>query len=308
MKVGRAFQITVPGSTANLGPGFDSLGLAINRYLTLAVEPSTEWSFKPLSKELQGTPTDKENLIYKTAYKVASSMGKELPPCSVSVTSDIPLARGLGSSAAAIVAAIELADQLCDLGLSTQDKLEMASKFEGHPDNVGASVLGGLVVGSHRDTGTDVLSISNIDMDIVVAIPRFELMTKEARNVLPEQLSHRQAVEASAVSNVLLAALLSKNWELAGKMMDLDLFHQPYRKKLIPEIEEISIAAKRSGAFGVALSGAGPTVICFAEMGEGRRVMENVAPLFGHLSVEQLRIDRVGSTVTTLALNEGTSK
>ena len=304
MRTGRAIQITVPGSTANLGPGFDSIGLAINRYLTLNVEPSNEWSFIPLSPEIKDTPTGKDNFIYKIASKVAKLYDKELPPCKVRVESDIPLARGLGSSAAAIVAAIELVNSLCDLNLSMDEKIRQASLFEGHPDNVGASLLGGLVVGSHREDETNVIVIPEIAMDIVVAIPRFELMTKEARAVLPTHFSHKTAVEASAISNVMLAALITENWELAGKMMDLDLFHQPYRNALIPEIDSISLAAKKSGAFGVALSGAGPTVICFAEKGKGRLVMETVAPLFGHLSVEELKIERRGSIVSSFVLND----
>ncbi len=302
MIAGKAIQIKVPGSTANLGPGFDSIGLAVNRYLTLQVEPSDEWTFVPLSKEVENIPTDKDNFVYKIAAEVASNYNVELPPCKVLMTSDIPLARGLGSSAAAIIAAIELTDTLCELRLSQKEKLRLASNFEGHPDNVGASLYGGLVVGSHREKETDLVQFSDIDFDVVVAIPRYEVMTKDARAVLPEQFSHHTAVEASAISNVLVAALATKNWPLVGKMMDLDLFHQPYRQSLIPEMGDIIKAAKNSGAFGVALSGAGPTVICFAEPGRGRSVVRNLAPLFGHMAVEELQVEPRGSQVSVYAV------
>ncbi|WP_078544221.1 homoserine kinase [Litchfieldia alkalitelluris] len=302
MSARKPFQIKVPGSTANLGPGFDSIGLAVNRYLTLQVEQSTKWSFVPMSKDVENIPTGTENFIYKVAEKVAAKYDVSLPPCIIHMTSDIPLARGLGSSAAAIIAAIELVDTLCDLRLSRDEKLRISSEFEGHPDNVGASLYGGLVIGSHRDKMTDLVQLNDVDFDIVVAIPRYEVMTKDARAVLPTHFTHEQAVEASAISNVMIAALVTKNWALAGKMMDLDLFHQPYRKKLIPEMDDIIKAAKNTGAFGVALSGAGPTVICFAEKGRGKSIVKDLAPLFGHLSVDELKIEKNGSNVSTLVL------
>ncbi|MBD8070460.1 homoserine kinase [Bacillus sp. PS06] len=302
MSAGEMFQIKVPGSTANLGPGFDSIGLAVNRYLTLIVEPSDEWLFIPLSKDVAEIPTGKDNFVYQIAKQVADKYNQSLPPCKIQMKSDIPLARGLGSSAAAIIAAIELVDQLCDLRLSREEKLRLASEFEGHPDNVGASLYGGLVIGSHREDGTDLVQLQDVDMDIVIVIPRYEVMTKEARAVLPTSFSRQNAVEASSVSNVLVAALATKNWELAGKMMDRDLFHQPYRQDLVPEMADIIKAAKLSGAFGVALSGAGPSVICFTEVGYARSVVKTIAPLFGHFIVDELRIENVGSQVTSLVL------
>ncbi|MFC4323504.1 homoserine kinase [Litchfieldia salsa] len=302
MNDGKMFQIKVPGSTANLGPGFDSIGLAVNRYLTLVVEPSDEWQFIPLSKEVEDIPTGKDNFVYRIAEQVAAKYDQVLPPCKVKMTSDIPLARGLGSSAAAIIAAIELVDHLCGLTLSKQEKLRLSSEFEGHPDNVGASLFGGLVIGSHRQDGTDLVQLNDVEMDIVVVIPRYEVMTKEARAVLPTEYSRQDAVAASSISNVLVAALATKNWDLAGKMMDLDLFHQPYRQGLIPDMNDIVKAAKLSGAFGVALSGAGPTVICFAEAGQAKSIVKTLAPLFGHFIVDELRIEKNGSQVSSLVL------
>ncbi|MFS0863673.1 homoserine kinase [Fredinandcohnia sp. 179-A 10B2 NHS] len=295
-------QIKVPGSTANLGPGFDSIGLAVNRYLTLIAEPSNEWEFTPLSEELVNTPSGKDNFIYLIANQVAATYGCQLPPCRVTVTSTIPLARGLGSSAAAIIAAIELANELCHLQLSAQQKLQLACQYEGHPDNVGASLFGGLVIGSSRgDEDTDLIQIDHISFDMVVVIPSYELKTKEARSVLPSELSFKEAVKASSISNVMVAALLTKNYNMMGKMMDLDLFHHRYRKPLIPEFTQIQKAAKESGAFGVAISGAGPTVICFTESGRGKSLRYVLSSEFDKAIVDEVSIETKGSRVSSLS-------
>ncbi|MEH7384786.1 homoserine kinase [Bacillus sp. JJ1521] len=305
MKFDQALQIKVPASSANLGPGFDSLGLAVNRYLTLQVEPSKQWEFVPQSEEIADTPTDKENFIYQMAEKVAHVFSCELPPCKVYVQSDIPLARGLGSSAAAIIAAIELVNELCNLQLTNQQKLELACDIEGHPDNVGASLYGGLVIGSHRGSeDTDLIHVNDLDFDMVVVIPPYELKTKDARNVLPNELSYQEAVKASSISNVMIAALLTKNLELMGKMMELDLFHQQYRAKLIPEFNSIHRVAKRAGAFGVAISGAGPTVICFTESGRGSQLKADLSLVFEEFQVEEVSIEKNGSKLTSLSLHE----
>ncbi|MFS1517415.1 homoserine kinase [Bacillus sp. SCS-151] len=289
--------IKVPGSTSNLGPGFDSIGLAVSRYLTLEVQRSTQWLFHSLTDELRDIPTGKDNLIFQVAQKVADIHEKELTPCYVDVTGEIPLARGLGSSAAAIVAGIELANVLCDLHLTNDEKLRFASLYEGHPDNVGASIYGGLIIGSHRQHETDIIAVHDFDVDIVVVIPGFELKTAEARSVLPSDFAFSKAVEASSISNVLISSLLTKNWTLAGKMMELDLFHQPYRSKLVPDIDEISSCARRYGSFGTALSGAGPTIICFAEKGKGANLQKSLQSSFSQHKIEFLSVDNQGSTV-----------
>ncbi|MFT4412955.1 homoserine kinase [Fredinandcohnia humi] len=298
-------QITVPGSTANLGPGFDSLGLAVNRYLTLQVEPSGEWEFIPLSNEIKDTPRGKENYIYMIASRVADLYNCDLPPCRVTVTSTIPLARGLGSSAAAIVAAIELVNERCNLQLSRHQKLSLACQFEGHPDNVGASLYGGLVIGSHRGSEhTDLIHVTDVDFEMVVVVPPYEVQTKDARSVLPAQLSYQEAVKASSISNVMVAALLTKDHIMMGKMMDLDLFHQKYRVQLLPEFHHVHRIAKAAGAFGVAISGAGPTVICLTERGQGKILKNVLTSEIENVLVEEVAIETKGSIVSTLSLHE----
>ena len=179
------FSIRVPASTANLGPGFDSIGLALSLYLTVHVYRSDQWSVEPLSKEMEIFPRDERHYIIQVAKKVAAKYGQNLPTCRLGVHSEIPLARGLGSSASAIVAGIQLADTLCHLQLSAEEKVHLASSEEGHPDNAGASVTGGLVVGEYNERSTHLLTFPLRNVEVVAVIPNYELLTSDSRSVLP---------------------------------------------------------------------------------------------------------------------------
>jgi len=293
-------MIKVPASTANLGPGFDSMGLALDLYLTLEIEKSKEWHVYSLCEEIKDFPTSEDNFMVQVALKTAAHYGVELTPCKIKVDSDIPLARGLGSSASAIVAGIELADTIGELNLTKHEKLLHATEWEGHPDNVGASIYGGLVIGCYQQNDVDMLSYTNLPIEVVVLIPQEILLTKASRNVLPEAYTRQQAIEASSTANLLIAALLSQNWELAGKMMSNDRFHQPYRKSLIQGYDEIEQTAKANGAFGVALSGAGPTMICFTEKGKAENLVKSLEAGFPAMRAVKLLIDYIGSSVIEL--------
>ncbi|NEU30073.1 homoserine kinase [bacterium LRH843] len=293
-----SFVITVPGSSANLGPGFDSVGIAVNRYLVLEVVQADEWLFHSPSKELEGIPSGEDNLVCEVAKHVAKELGHVLPPCEVKMTSDIPLARGLGSSAAAIVAGIELANQLLGEPLSVEEKIRFATLREGHPDNVAASVYGGLIIGTHTEESTQVIYGGVPELDLVLLVPSEELMTKKAREVLPERLPFHKAVRGSSVANVLIAALLQNNWKVAGEMMSEDVFHQPYRLELVPHLNEVIQAAKEETvAYGAALSGAGPTILCIAPPRKGVEVQEKLQRKFPSLQVEVLQPASEGVTV-----------
>ncbi|MGP1908666.1 homoserine kinase [Metabacillus sp. JX24] len=297
MNEGDMLKIRVPGSTANLGPGFDSVGLAVSRYLELNVTRDCSWTFVPLNDEMADIPEGKENLIYQVAEQVARTCDEKLPPCRVEVWSDIPMARGLGSSAAAIVAGVELANELCRLELTMKEKLHFASLIEGHPDNAGASLYGGLVVGIHQEHETELVSVQQVDVELVAVVPPYKLYTKDARDVLPGYLEYSGAVEASAVSNVLVAAVLSNNWTLAGKMMQKDLFHQPYRGTLIKELSRVQEAVLEAGAYGAALSGAGPTVLAFAAKGKGKALADVLKVKFPKCEVDVLEPVLEGANV-----------
>lgn len=297
MSEGDMLVIRVPASSANLGPGFDSVGLALSRYLTLEAEKSERWEITAISEELKVFPKDESNYIVKVALRTAERYNRELAPCRISVSSDIPLARGLGSSAAAIIAGIELADSLCNLNLSKEEKFQLAAELEGHPDNVGASLYGGLIIGSQEGNSVDAISYNGLSFEVVAAIPRHELLTKDSRNVLPEEMPFGHAVRAGSVGNVLIAALLSGDYNLAGKMMKKDLYHQPYRRNLVPHLADLEEFATKNGAFGVALSGAGPTVICCCEKGVGEGLLEKLAVFNSEMDYYLLQIDQQGSQV-----------
>ncbi|MBA4536009.1 homoserine kinase [Bacillus aquiflavi] len=304
MNEGDMLVIKVPASTANLGPGFDSIGLALSLYLTLEVEKSEQWKMIPLTKEMEQFPEDEQHFICQIALQTASRFGVQMTPCRIRLNSEIPLARGLGSSAAAIVAGIELANAVCHLNLTNEQKLEVASQIEGHPDNVGASIFGGLVVGSQKNGKVYLVSFHHLDFETVVVIPNEQLLTKSSREVLPKELPFLDAVLAGTVGNVFIAAMLSGNWKLAGEMMGSDRYHQPYRRHLVPLFDTVEKVALKKGAFGVALSGAGPTVICFTEKGKSNKLTEYLSREIPHSVVASLKIDQRGSVTKIVPVNK----
>jgi homoserine kinase len=287
--------VKVPASSANIGPGFDSLGVALSLYLMVQAELGNGWEITALSPALTDFPSNEKNFISQVAIKTAKMYKQEMPPLRMSVKSEVPLARGLGSSAAAIVAGIELADAFCALALSLEEKLKIATQLEGHPDNAGACLYGGFVVGSQIGEEVQLTVLDTIDFDPVLVIPQVELLTEAARDVLPGSLEYGRAVNASAMSNQLVAALITRRWELAGKMIEADLFHQPYRKELVPFYDEVQAKAVASGAFGVALSGAGPSILCLAEPGNGDKLAEMLGRELSGFEIHALKIDRQGS-------------
>ncbi|NLY80038.1 MAG: homoserine kinase [Lysinibacillus sp.] len=277
----KKWQITVPGSTANLGPGFDSIGLSLSLYLQLTVSLHDEWEIVHLSEGLPKEFDVNEHLIYKIANETAKRFNKVMPSCRVEMASEIPFARGLGSSASAIVAGIELANILCDLHLTVQDKCNLSSQFEGHPDNATASVLGGLTISTMDKEGiVDTIHINDLEASFVLFVPNTELKTSEARDILPEHFSRPYSVQASAHANMLAASLVLKDYERIGRYMESDLFHEPFRAKLIPYYEEIHKEAKKAGAYGTALSGAGPTMISIIPPSIGQKFVARMEELF----------------------------
>ncbi|WP_418301981.1 homoserine kinase [Lysinibacillus fusiformis] len=294
----KTWQISVPGSTANLGPGFDSIGLGLSLYLKLTVTLQDTWDIIHLDDNGPKEFELEEHLLYVIAKKVADQYGQQLPACRVEMASELPLARGLGSSAAVIVAGIELANQVCGLNLTVQDKLNLSSQIEGHPDNATASVLGGLTISSMDEKGNvDTFHINEIDASFVVYVPNVELKTSESRSVLPEQFDRAYAVHASANANMLAAALMARDFQRAGRYMEEDLFHEPFRAKLIPEYTEIRTAARANGAYGTALSGAGPTLISIIPSTLANDFVQTMKNLFPEHQVILTKADEQGIQV-----------
>ncbi|MDR1738466.1 MAG: homoserine kinase [Candidatus Symbiothrix sp.] len=251
--------IKVPATTANLGPGFDSCGLALSLYMTVHIGNETsEWIVDHNCGE--DIPHDASNLMVETALSIVP----DLHPRQLWMECDIPTARGLGSSSAAIVAGVELANVCADLALSNEQKVAIASKIEGHPDNVAPAILGNFVIGAKLDNADYSVRHQFPDCAILAFIPNFQLLTSKARAILPKTMSYPDAVKASSIANVLIAALLRNDLALAGKMMELDMWHESYRAQLIPHLLPLRALAKEKGAYATCLSGAGPTVLVFA--------------------------------------------
>lgn len=202
-------------------------------------------------------PHDQENLLIQTALKIAPNIKAH----RIKMVSEIPLARGLGSSSSVIVAGIELANQLADLKLSQERKLTIATQIEGHPDNVAPAIFGQMVIASQFAGQLDYVKAAFPDVSLIAFIPNYELKTSDSRGVLPQQLSYKQAVSASSIANVAIAALLTGDMEKAGRAIENDQFHEVYRQKLVKEFQEIKLVSKKNGAFATYLSGAGPTVV-----------------------------------------------
>lgn len=291
----KPFTITIPASTANIGPGFDSMGMALKRYLVLNVFKQDNWELEHRSQFLPKEVNYESHFIYQVALEVAKKFEKNLPTCKVVIKSDIPLARGLGSSASAVVAGIELANQLCELSLNDDEKLFLATQIEGHPDNVAPSLFGGLIItATPANQKIEYLKVENLDLDIILYIPNTELKTDDARKVLPAVLSSEYAASASGISNLMITALLTKNYELAGKMMEEDQFHEPFRAKLIPYYEKIKREAKKSGSYGTVISGAGPSMISFVPQGKGDEIANHMKKSFPDYEVAAIQIDYNG--------------
>lgn len=251
--------IKVPASTANLGSGFDSIGMAVSLYLEVEIlNVSDRWQVDHVMPKI---PHDKNNLIVKTALTVYPGM----QPLHLRVKSDIPLAHGLGSSSSAIAAGIELADHFGKLGLSEEEKVQIGAQIEGHPDNIAPTILGGLVVGTEVDNHFDAVKTPLPPYSLVAYVADYNLPTKKVRGVLPKELLLKEATHGSAIANTLVASLFAQNYEMAGELMEKDVFHEPYREKLVPELLKVREVAHQKHALATYLSGAGSTIMTWIE-------------------------------------------
>ena len=249
-------KIFVPATSANVGPGFDSVGIAVTRYLTIEVlEPADAWL---IEHDLgAGIPTDEKNLLLQTALSISTDM----QPHRIKMTSEVPLARGLGSSSSVIVAGIELANQLANLQLTDAEKLRIATEIEGHPDNVAPAIFGNMVIASYIGEDVQYVTADFPTCDLVAFVPSYQLKTSDSRNVLPTEWSYKEAVAASSVANVAIAALLKGDLVTAGRSIELDHFHERYRQSLVKEFPQVKEVAHAHAAYATYLSGAGPTIM-----------------------------------------------
>lgn len=257
-------SIRVPATSANLGPGFDSLGLALDLWNETTVTPVKEFSVRVTGEGEGRLSSGKNNLIVRAAQGLAERAGKSLPPFHAECMNQIPLSSGMGSSSAAILTGLLASNALFENPFSREDVLNLASEMEGHPDNVAPALMGGLVV-SIIEKGKVIARQIPIGTDIhmTIALPDFYLPTKQARAALPKKVSMKNAVHNISRTALVVEAFRTGDLNLLGKAMT-DKLHQSHRLKLIPGAGHAMNAAKEAGAAAVALSGAGPSLIAFS--------------------------------------------
>jgi homoserine kinase len=297
-----AVSVRVPATSANCGPGFDSIGLALSLHnqITLQISENDGLSVTGEGEiELLNRP---QTIAHQAAHRVFEALDLKIPGVHLTLDNQIPLSRGLGSSSAAIVgglvAANHWAQKFENRTLSTQELLDLATEIEGHPDNVAPALLGGFVVSAVGEAG----KVSAIRVPIArfprfaVWIPSAELATKAARGVLPESYSRADAVFNLSRAALLVGALVAGDFEALREALR-DKIHQDFRAPLVPAFAKISRAAMESGAFGVTLSGSGPSILAWLPENTGAvAAMEQAARNAGVLGrVLELEIEEKGA-------------
>jgi len=258
------FRVRVPASSANLGPGFDSVALALNLVNELEVEVTGAGLELTVEGEGQAAlPRDASNLVVRAALRRFRELETQPPGLRLRSVNRIPLASGLGSSAAAIVAGLLAADAVAGAGSSRNELLKIASDLEGHLDNPAASIYGGLVLVGE---GPLVCQVPIVDLQVAVVVPNLDLPTLQMRQALPRNIPLADAVFNLGRVTMMVEALRRADYELLSRAME-DRLHQPYRTPSLPGYEAARAAALEAGAAGVALSGAGPGLIAFAPSG-----------------------------------------
>ena len=260
--------VKVPGTSANCGPGFDCLGLAVTIYneLELTLLEDERLIIESKGEGSESIPTDEKNIVWKSARMILERSGQadNFKGAIIKMNNKIPMSRGLGSSAAAIVAGLFAANEIIGNRFNKQELLRFATEIEGHPDNVAPAIFGGFTVSVVENGQVQTFSfLPKIKLKMIVAVPNFQLSTRTARQVLPKTVPMKDAIFNISRASMLVAALLQGKEKFLSFAFD-DALHQPYRKELVPGMKEVFDSAKKSGALGVALSGAGPCLIAFS--------------------------------------------
>ena len=255
-------KIKVPATTANLGPGFDTLSLALDWYNEFIFRV-TKAGLKINQQNTSNLPQDSTNLVYKSFCEVFKKLKKTPPGIELDINCHIPQASGLGSSASAVVSGLLAANSMLDNALSRDEILSLATKLEGHPDNVAAAIYGGLTISVSYDENVVVSKFPwPKELLVIVVVPDFELPTRISRELLPSKVTFGDATFNVSRTAFLLSGLLNKNWD-GLKIGFQDRLHQPYRKDLVPGMETVLNEGLEKGACGAILSGAGPTLVAF---------------------------------------------
>ncbi len=267
-------NVRVPASSANLGAGFDLYGVALPLYNELRVTPGESLSIHAIGPEASGLPADASNLTQRAAMRVCQQLDKPLPTWRLEAVVRIPQARGLGSSSAAIVAGLLAANAWYDMPLTRDDLMQLAVELEGHPDNVAAALYGGVCWAQSHNGRIQVVPVSDhIPGALVLAIPDLRLSTALSRQVLPKLVPHRDAVATVGAVTALTTVLLTGQHALWPQALS-DHLHEPYRMPLIPGGLAVKDAALAQGAWGVVISGAGPSLLAVCPEDVASRVAQ----------------------------------
>ena len=300
------WRAVVPGSTSNLGPGFDCLGLAFRIPMTVTAERIPHGFSITRRGEGQDLALDPNRDMVLGAFRhLLRARHRPVPTVALTIDSTIPLARGLGSSAAAIVAGLTLANHWMGGALTRERIFQEAARLEGHPDNVAPAVFGGLTLALPLEKGgVEALRLPvPAGLGITLVVPSIRVSTAKARALLPRAIPLASAAANTARAMALLHLLRTRRFELVAEALR-DVYHVPYRARLIPGYEEVVEAGRRAGAYGVTISGSGPTMLAFHAPGRGGRVGAAMVRAFARRRVDARvlpgRIAMKGAVARTL--------
>ena len=307
----RKFEICIPASTANLGPGFDTMGLALGLYLRVRgqIRPAGQpWRLSVGGQYTEGIPLDPDdNLICRVARHTAASAYVNLPPLDLHISNDIPLGSGLGSSAAAIIAGVSLVEAVTGMEFAQPELLRHAMVFENYTDNLAPARYGGWITSCGRAHGAPILFHRTFPADIhlIIVTPDFALPTEQMRAILPDAIPRAEAIFQMQHVMMFVGALEHHRDELLREAMR-DHLHQPYRAPFVPGLAEI-LELEQDGLWATALSGAGPSALALASHNFERiaAAMQQCFAAYGHRSVVyHPRIDTTGRTIRYLRPDE----
>lgn len=307
-------SVKVPASSANIGPGFDCLGIALPIYNTITIEetvlPGTGIEINLMSEDesidemvFDNIPRDENNIVYKAVEMLYNSIGQEPSELKINIQAQIPIARGLGSSSSIIVGGLLAANELLGNPADETALLAIATEVEGHPDNVAPAILGGCVLSNQEDDGT--LSYFKLnwpeEWDLTVCVPDFQLATEIARSVLPKEVPMSDAVFNAKHLAMLIQAINTKDTKLM-KLALKDKLHQPYREKLVPGMKEIIEAFKHEeNVLGCVLSGAGPTLLVISHKYDLDKIKSTVKDIWNQQNIKAdvrtLKVEEQGAIV-----------
>lgn len=309
-------SVKVPATTANLGPGFDCMGLALPIYNTVTIEetvlPGTGVEINIIAENdsaddfsLEHIPMDENSIIYKAVELLYNSIGQSPSELKITIHSQIPIARGLGSSASVIVGGLLAANELLGRPADEAALLSIATEVEGHPDNITPAIIGGLTLTSSEDDGSIVYRKLEWpeEWTLTVCIPEYELATDISRSVLPKEVPMHDAVFNAQRMGMFIQAIHTKDSELM-KLALKDKLHQPYRMKLVPGLEKIAERLKHEeNVLGCVLSGAGPSILIISEKNNIDKIKSIVRDVWTDLNVKAelitLPVENQGAQVLT---------